>query len=272
MAKPRNTKSTSKTRSKGVAAKTTKARTRVKTPGGVAVAAKAKPAPKVSAKPKAKAKTQPQARQQTSRKAQPKVQAQAKSQAKSSAQPTPANRAPEDDEAFDGADAYTDTNSSSPSGPDLSAILDRLADNYFDNGRANRQRGSRSGVQSNGSENSFASANGDGDGNGNDNTRPKLGMNGDENYLDFLGRVFDNMNEGSWDADQFDEMTQGVGMVLGTGPAFAMMESMFATVNAQSAVLMNAVQTQRQLDQVALCCTSACVKQLLNMNNDQNSE
>jgi len=94
----------------------------------------------------------------------------------------------------------------------------------------------------------------------------------DENYLDFLGRVFEDMSAGPWDPQRFDEMTHGVGMVLGSGPAFAMMESMFASTNAQSAVLMNAVQTQRQLDQVSLCCTSACVKQLLNLNNGQDAD
>lgn len=97
-------------------------------------------------------------------------------------------------------------------------------------------------------------------------------MGENENYLDFLSRVFDDMSATQWNTQQFDDMTQGVSMVLGSGPAFAALESMLAFTTSQSAVLMNAVQTQRQLDQVGLCCTSACVKQLLNMNNNQDSD
>lgn len=94
-----------------------------------------------------------------------------------------------------------------------------------------------------------------------------LHMGESENYLDFLSRVFQDTNAGNVNTQQFDAMSQSMNMVLGSGPAFAALESMMATTTAQGAVLMNAVQTQRQLDQVGLCCTSACVKQLLNMNN-----
>jgi len=97
-------------------------------------------------------------------------------------------------------------------------------------------------------------------------------MGENENYLDFLSRVFQDMGANQWDTQKFDDMTQGMSLVLGSGPAFAALESMLANTTAQSAVLMNAAQTQRQLDQVGLCCTSACVKQLLNMNNSQDSD
>lgn len=97
-------------------------------------------------------------------------------------------------------------------------------------------------------------------------------MGDSENYLDFLARVFQDMSANQWDTQQFDNMTQGMSLVLGSGPAFAALESMMANTTAQSAVLMNAVQTQRQLDQVGLCCTSACVQQLLNMNNDRDAD
>ncbi len=93
-----------------------------------------------------------------------------------------------------------------------------------------------------------------------------------KDYLDFLSRMFDNMGGSHDDAQRYDDMSRGVGMVLGSGPAFAALESMFASTNAQSSVLMNATQTQRQLDHVGLCCTSACVKQLLNLNNSQDSD
>lgn len=105
---------------------------------------------------------------------------------------------------------------------------------------------------------------------GGQNTRMRMGEN--ENYLDFLSRVFDDMSSSQWDTQKFDDVTQGVSLVLGSGPAFAALESMLAFTTSQSAVLMNAVQTQRQLDQVGLCCTSACVKQLLNMNNNQDTD
>jgi hypothetical protein len=97
-------------------------------------------------------------------------------------------------------------------------------------------------------------------------------MGDSENYLDFLARVFQNMGTNPWNAQQFDNVTQGMTLVLGSGPAFAALESMMANTTAQSAVLMNAVQTQRQLDQVGLCCTSACVQQLLNMNNNRDQD
>ncbi len=93
-----------------------------------------------------------------------------------------------------------------------------------------------------------------------------------EDYLDFLSRMFDNMGGAQKDVQKYNDMSLGVGMVLGSGPAFAALESMFASTNAQSAVLMNATQTQRQLDHVGLCCTSACVKQLLNLNTGQDSD
>ena len=95
-----------------------------------------------------------------------------------------------------------------------------------------------------------------------------LHMGESENYLDFLSRMFQDMDAAQWNTQQFDSMTQSMNLVLGSGPAFATLESMMAHTTAQGAVLMNAVQTQRQLDQVGLCCTSACVKQLLNMNNN----
>lgn len=87
-------------------------------------------------------------------------------------------------------------------------------------------------------------------------------------YLDVLTRVFEDLNNNDWNADQFNNASQGVSMVLGSGPAFAALGSMLANTTAQSSVLMNATQMQRQLDQVGLLCTSACVKQLLNLNNN----
>lgn len=87
-------------------------------------------------------------------------------------------------------------------------------------------------------------------------------------YLDVLTRVFEDMNNNDWNPDQFNNASQGVSMVLGSGPAFAALGSMLANTTAQSSVLMNATQMQRQLDQVGLLCTSACVKQLLNLNNN----
>lgn len=91
-------------------------------------------------------------------------------------------------------------------------------------------------------------------------------------YLDILTQAFDNMGSGQWDEDAFDDMTSGAALVLGSGPAFAALGSMMAGATAQSAMLMNATQTKHRLDQVGLCCTSACVKQLLNMNNNGNSD
>ncbi|OEJ65144.1 hypothetical protein [Magnetovibrio blakemorei] len=103
-------------------------------------------------------------------------------------------------------------------------------------------------------------------------TKPSKGfanVQGDGgDYLDVLTRVFEDLNNNDWDADQFNNASQGVSMVLGSGPAFAALGSMLANTTAQSSVLMNATQMQRQLDQVGLLCTSACVKQLLNLNNN----
>jgi len=99
-----------------------------------------------------------------------------------------------------------------------------------------------------------------------------LHMGESENYIDFLSRVFEDMGGDQLSAQRVDGLTQGMSLVLGSGPAFAALESMMANTTAQSAVLMNAVQTQRQLDQVGLLCTSACVKQLLNMNNGQDTD
>lgn len=99
-----------------------------------------------------------------------------------------------------------------------------------------------------------------------------LHMGESENYIDFLSRVFEDMGGDPLSSQRVDGMTQSMSLVLGSGPAFAALESMMANTTAQSAVLMNAVQTQRQLDQVGLCCTSACVKQLLNMNNGQDTD
>lgn len=82
--------------------------------------------------------------------------------------------------------------------------------------------------------------------------------------LDFYSRML-HAGGGSGD-DALNDMTQSFGMVLGSGPAFAALESMLSNVSAQGAVLMNAVQTQRQLDQIGLCCTSECVKQLMSLN------
>lgn len=105
----------------------------------------------------------------------------------------------------------------------------------------------------------------------NEDDEPSSPVKGGD-YLDFLSRMFDHMGGTQKDTQKYDDMSRGVGMVLGSGPAFAALESMFASTNAQSSVLMNATQTQRQLDHVGLCCTSACVKQLLNLNNAQDSD
>ena len=88
-----------------------------------------------------------------------------------------------------------------------------------------------------------------------------------DGYLSMMSGLLGNMTSGDWDEDTFDDMTQGVSMVLGSGPAFATLGTMLANSTAQSSVLMNATQMQRQLDMVGLSCTSACVQQLLNMNN-----
>lgn len=88
-----------------------------------------------------------------------------------------------------------------------------------------------------------------------------------DGYLSMMSGLLGNMTSGDWDEDAFDDMTQGVSMVLGSGPAFATLGTMLANSTAQSSVLMNATQMQRQLDMVGLSCTSACVQQLLNMNN-----
>lgn len=97
-------------------------------------------------------------------------------------------------------------------------------------------------------------------------------MRDGESYMDFLARMFEDMSTGGWDANQIDDMTQGFGMVLGSGPAFAALESMLSNVSAQSAVMMNAAHTQRQLDHVGLCCTSACVKQLLSLGGEPDGD
>lgn len=103
--------------------------------------------------------------------------------------------------------------------------------------------------------------------------RPRFGGIGDpENYLGMLTNVLDDMNGDDWDAEKFDDMSQGVNLVLGSGPAFAALGSMLANSTAQSSILMNATQMQRQLDQVGLCCTSACVQQLLNLNNGRDTD
>jgi len=110
-------------------------------------------------------------------------------------------------------------------------------------------------------------------GSGGGQKRPHLGGAADpENYLGMLTRVFDDMNGDDWDTEKFDEMSQGVNLVLGSGPAFATLGSMLANSTAQSSILMNATQMQRQLDHVGLCCTSACVQQLLNMNNGRDTD
>ena len=88
-----------------------------------------------------------------------------------------------------------------------------------------------------------------------------------DGYLNMMSGLLGNMSSGDWDEDAFDDMSQGVAMVLGSGPAFATLGTMLANSTAQSTVLMNATQMQRQLDMVGLSCTSACVQQLLNMNN-----
>lgn len=96
-------------------------------------------------------------------------------------------------------------------------------------------------------------------------------QDGDGNYLNMLSRMFDDMSSGDWDPAKFDDMTQGISMVLGSGPAFAALGSMLANSTAQGSVLVNATQMQRQLDQVGLCTTSACVKQLLSISQNQDA-
>ena len=97
---------------------------------------------------------------------------------------------------------------------------------------------------------------------------PQSGMPSDnESYLGMMSGLLGDMSGNNWDDDKFDEMSQSVAMVMGTGPAFATLGTMLANSTAQSSVLMNATQMQRQLDMVGLSCTSACVQQLLNMNN-----
>jgi len=93
------------------------------------------------------------------------------------------------------------------------------------------------------------------------------GLGDNDGYLNMMSGLLGNMTSGDWDDDAFDDMSQGVAMVLGSGPAFATLGTMLANSTAQSSVLMNATQMQRQLDIVGLQCTSACVQQLLNMNN-----
>jgi len=110
-------------------------------------------------------------------------------------------------------------------------------------------------------------------GSGGGQGRSRFGGIGDpENYLGMLTNVLDDMNGDDWDAEKFDDMSQGVNLVLGSGPAFAALGSMLANSTAQSSILMNATQMQRQLDQVGLCCTSACVQQLLNLNNGRDTD
>ena len=110
--------------------------------------------------------------------------------------------------------------------------------------------------------------------NANPGTNPAAGSVFGEggNLLDGLSRAFENMSSNDWDSDSINDMTQGVGLVLGSGPAFATLGSMLANSTAQGSILMNATQMQRQLDQVGLCCTSACVKQLLSMNDTRDTD
>lgn len=91
-------------------------------------------------------------------------------------------------------------------------------------------------------------------------------MPGGEDYLNMLTRILEDMGGGETYPGQFDDMSGGVNMILGSGPAFATLNSMMTNSSAQGSVLLNATQMQRQLDQVGLVCTSACVKQLLNLN------
>lgn len=91
-------------------------------------------------------------------------------------------------------------------------------------------------------------------------------MPGGEDYLNMLTRILEDMGGGEMYPGQFDDMSGGVNMILGSGPAFATLNTMMTNSSAQGSVLLNATQMQRQLDQVGLVCTSACVKQLLNMN------
>lgn len=100
--------------------------------------------------------------------------------------------------------------------------------------------------------------------------RANDGLSGD--YLDMLSSLFNKLDTDQWDANQLDGMSQGLNMVLGSGPAFATLGSMLNNSTAQGSVLMNATQMQRQLDQVGLLCTSACVKQLLSMNDGFDAE
>lgn len=99
-----------------------------------------------------------------------------------------------------------------------------------------------------------------------------MGYDAGGDYLDSLMRMLGNVGPGPMTPQQMDSAAQNMTMVLGSGPAFAALESMFANTTAQSAILMNAAQTQRQLDYVGLCCTSACVKQLLNLNRDLDAD
>ena len=91
-------------------------------------------------------------------------------------------------------------------------------------------------------------------------------MPGGEDYLNMLTRILEDMGGGEMYPGQFDDMSGGVNMILGSGPAFATLNSMMTNSSAQGSVLLNATQMQRQLDQVGLVCTSACVRQLLSMN------
>lgn len=104
------------------------------------------------------------------------------------------------------------------------------------------------------------------------NANPSSGVGLGDDYLGMLSRVFDGMGGNSSGEPVFDDMANGVAMVLGSGPAFATLGSMLANSTAQGAVLMNATQMQRQLDHVGLCCTSACVKQLLSINQDHDAD
>ncbi|MEG3620296.1 hypothetical protein V5T82_17665 [Magnetovibrio sp. PR-2] len=89
---------------------------------------------------------------------------------------------------------------------------------------------------------------------------------GGDDYLNMLTRILEDMGSGEAYPGQHEEMAGGVNMILGSGPAFATLNTMMTNSSAQGSVLLNATQMQRQLDQVGLVCTSACVKQLLNMN------
>ncbi len=92
-------------------------------------------------------------------------------------------------------------------------------------------------------------------------------MAGGGEYLDMLSDILGSMGGGDVYPGQVDDMSSGVSMILGSGPAIASLNAMMTNSSAQGSVLMNATQMQRQLDQVGLVCTSACVKQLLSMND-----